>query len=60
MKFSNLNLNSSLLKALSDLEIIHPTTIQQKAFSPIMAGSDVLGIAQTGSGKTHTIFGQKQ
>ena len=53
MKFSNLNLNSSLLKALSDLEIIHPTTIQQKAFSPIMAGSDVLGIAQTGTGKTY-------
>jgi len=52
MNFSDLNLNSSLLKALSDLELIHPTTIQQKAFSPIMAGNDVLGIAQTGTGKT--------
>lgn len=52
MNFSELNLNSSLLKALSDLEVVHPTTIQQKAFSPIMAGSDVLGIAQTGTGKT--------
>ncbi len=52
MNFSDLNLNSSLLKALSDLELVHPTTIQQNAFSPIMAGSDVLGIAQTGTGKT--------
>ena len=52
MKFSELNLNSSLLKALADLELFHPTTIQQKAFSPVMSGSDVLGIAQTGTGKT--------
>lgn len=53
MTFSELNLNSSLLKALSNLGLVHPTTIQQRAFSPIMSGSDVLGIAQTGTGKTY-------
>ncbi len=52
MTFSDLNLTKPLLKALEELELVHPTTIQQKAFSPIMAGSDVLGIAQTGTGKT--------
>ena len=53
MTFSDLNLTKPLLKALEELELVHPTTIQQKAFSPIMAGSDVLGIAQTGTGKTY-------
>jgi ATP-dependent RNA helicase RhlE len=52
MKFSDLNLNGPLLKALNELDLISPTTIQQKAFSPVMAGKDVLGIAQTGTGKT--------
>ena len=52
MTFNDLNLNKALLNALSDLEFTKPTTIQQKVFSPIMAGKDVLGIAQTGTGKT--------
>lgn len=52
MKFSDLNLNSSLLNALDDLGLEHPTAIQAKVFSPIMAGKDVVGIAQTGTGKT--------
>jgi ATP-dependent RNA helicase RhlE len=52
MKFSDLNLNTSLLNALNDLGLIHPTAIQEKVFSPIMAGRDVVGIAQTGTGKT--------
>jgi ATP-dependent RNA helicase RhlE len=52
MTFKDLNLNNSLLNALSDLGFSEPTTIQEKAFAPIMAGKDVLGIAQTGTGKT--------
>lgn len=53
MTFKDLNLNNSLFKALSDIGLTHPTTIQHKVFSPIMAGKDVLGIAQTGTGKTY-------
>ncbi len=52
MTFNDLNLNTPLLNALSDLGFTKPTTIQHKAFSPIMSGQDVLGIAQTGTGKT--------
>jgi ATP-dependent RNA helicase RhlE len=52
MTFQELNLNKSLLSALDDLSITEPTAIQRKAFSPIMSGSDIVGIAQTGTGKT--------
>ena len=52
MKFEDLNLNKALLSALADLEITEPTPIQEKVFSPIMAGKDIVGIAQTGTGKT--------
>ncbi len=50
--FESLNLNTPLLKSLNDNGLAHPTVIQQKAFSPIMSGKDVFGIAQTGTGKT--------
>jgi ATP-dependent RNA helicase RhlE len=50
--FKDFNLNKPLLKALDDLGYTIPTTIQGKAFSVIMSGKDVLGIAQTGTGKT--------
>lgn len=52
MTFSDLNLSKPLLEALDDLGFQHPTSIQQKAFSVIMSGRDVCGIAQTGTGKT--------
>jgi len=52
MTFSELNLNKQLLKALNDLGFEHPTTIQSKAFSVVMSGKDVVGLAQTGTGKT--------
>jgi ATP-dependent RNA helicase RhlE len=52
MTFEDLNLGKSLNNAISDLGITHPTTIQEKTFSKIMAGNDVIGIAQTGTGKT--------
>ena len=52
MIFEELNLNSALLKALADLEFVNPTPIQEKAFPVVMSGKDVIGIAQTGTGKT--------
>lgn len=52
MLFTDLNLNTPLLKALNDLGYTQPTSIQSKVFSVIMSGKDVLGIAQTGTGKT--------
>lgn len=52
MLFSDLNLNNPLRNALDDLGFQTPTEIQALAFSPVMAGHDVLAIAQTGTGKT--------
>ena len=52
MIFEELNLSSSLLKALADQEFVNPTPIQEKAFPVVMSGKDVIGIAQTGTGKT--------
>ncbi|MEY2830710.1 MAG: hypothetical protein RIQ33_2568 [Bacteroidota bacterium] len=52
MTFDELNLNKPLLNALEDLKITQPTTIQHKGFAPIMSGKDIVGIAQTGTGKT--------
>jgi ATP-dependent RNA helicase RhlE len=52
MTFDELNLNTPLLNALNDLEYFNPTPIQEKAFSVVMSGRDIVGIAQTGTGKT--------
>ncbi len=52
MKFSDLNLNTVLLNALNDLSYEEATPIQEQAFPVIMSGRDVVGIAQTGTGKT--------
>jgi len=52
MLFHDLNLHKNILKALDDQGFTTPTTIQQKAFSVVMSGRDVVGLAQTGTGKT--------
>ncbi|RLD84745.1 MAG: ATP-dependent helicase [Bacteroidetes bacterium] len=52
MIFSELNINTPLLNALSDIGYEYPTPIQKEAFSVILSGKDVVGIAQTGTGKT--------
>jgi ATP-dependent RNA helicase RhlE len=52
ISFDELNLNKALLNALKDLGYTQPTTIQEKGFSSMMSGRDVVGIAQTGTGKT--------
>ncbi|MCC6282896.1 MAG: DEAD/DEAH box helicase [Saprospiraceae bacterium] len=50
--FETLNLQAPLLNALKDMGFTHPTPIQKKAFSVVLSGRDVIGIAQTGTGKT--------
>jgi ATP-dependent RNA helicase RhlE len=50
--FADFNLNSPLINALADLEFEVPTPIQERSFPLIMSGRDVVGIAQTGTGKT--------
>lgn len=51
--FQDLNLTTPLLNALEDLQFSTPTPIQEQSFSVIMSGRDMLGIAQTGTGKTY-------
>lgn len=50
--FEALKINKPQLKALNDLGIDKPTPIQIKALSAILSGNDVVGLAQTGTGKT--------
>jgi ATP-dependent RNA helicase RhlE len=50
--FSDLGLSSSLLKALTIENYGAPTPIQARAIPDLLAGRDLLGIAQTGTGKT--------
>ena len=50
--FTDLNLNTPLYNALGDLGFEYPTPIQTQAFNIVSSGKDVVGIAQTGTGKT--------
>jgi ATP-dependent RNA helicase RhlE len=52
MKFYNLDLIAPVLQALREEKYIEPTSIQEKAIPVIIKGRDVLGSAQTGTGKT--------
>lgn len=52
MNFTDLNINAPIRNAIEDLGFETPTPIQRKAFSVIMAGKDMVGVAQTGTGKT--------
>jgi ATP-dependent RNA helicase RhlE len=52
MSFVELNLSESLLRAVREAEYHTATPIQTEAIPPILAGRDVLGSAQTGTGKT--------
>ena len=52
IKFTDLNLGTKVLKAISDAGYENPTPIQAGAIPPALEGKDVLGIAQTGTGKT--------
>ena len=50
--FEDFNFNRQVLNAIADAGYTEPTPVQQKAIPPIMNGQDVMGIAQTGTGKT--------
>lgn len=52
MTFHDLNIKKPILTALDELGYTTPTTIQSAGFSVMMSGKDVIGLAQTGTGKT--------
>jgi len=50
--FENFNLTKQLQNAIADMGFNSPTPIQKEAYSIILSGKDIVGIAQTGTGKT--------
>jgi ATP-dependent RNA helicase RhlE len=52
MSFAALGLDAKILKAVTEAGYVEPTPIQAAAIPPILAGHDLIGIAQTGTGKT--------
>lgn len=52
MTFDEFNLNAPLRNALEELGYVYPTPIQQSTFPVALAGKDIVGVAQTGTGKT--------
>ena len=52
MTFVSLGVAEPILRALSGENYTHPTPIQAKAIPALLSGRDLLGIAQTGTGKT--------
>src|SRR3954466_3968565 len=52
MPFQTLGLDAKILQAVQEAGYTEPTPIQVAAIPPIVAGHDLIGIAQTGTGKT--------
>ena len=52
MNFDDFNINENILDAISDLGFTNPTPIQKLAIPEALKGMDIIGQAQTGSGKT--------
>ena len=52
MTFNELNLSASLLRAIAEAGYETPSPIQAKAIPPVLEGRDLMGCAQTGTGKT--------
>ena len=52
MYFDETELNDNILDALYDMHFDECTPIQAQTISPILQGRDILGVAQTGTGKT--------
>lgn len=52
MKFNELNLEEALLEAISYMGFEHATPIQEAAIPVVLEGKDIIGCAQTGTGKT--------
>lgn len=54
--FNDLNINKKLKKAICDRGFVSPTPIQEKAIPVVLKGGDVIGLANTGTGKTATFL----
>ena len=52
MDFTELGLSPAVLRAVQDVGYKEPTPIQREAIPVVLTGRDVLGCAQTGTGKT--------
>lgn len=52
MKFTELNLTDELQSGLKDINFLEPTPVQEKTIPYILEGKDIIGTAQTGTGKT--------
>lgn len=52
MKFADLGLSETVLRAIDDAGYLNPTPIQEEAIPTVLMGRDILGCAQTGTGKT--------
>ncbi|NVN46866.1 DEAD/DEAH box helicase [Asaia spathodeae] len=50
--FSELGLSAPIMRAIEEMGYEHPTPIQARAIPVVLSGQDVLGVAQTGTGKT--------
>ena len=50
--FADLGLSAPLLQAIAEMGYQHPTPIQEQAIPMVLMGRDVMGVAQTGTGKT--------
>ncbi|MBL4605858.1 MAG: DEAD/DEAH box helicase, partial [Flavobacteriaceae bacterium] len=50
--FDDLDLSNQLRNSIEEMGFTHPTPIQEQSFSVVRSGKDVVGIAQTGTGKT--------
>ena len=50
--FTELGLSEPILRAIAEMGYLHPTPIQAQAIPVVLAGRDVMGVAQTGTGKT--------
>ena len=52
MQFEDLDLHDDILDALYDMNFTECTPIQEQAIPPLLEGRDLIGVAQTGTGKT--------
>ena len=52
MTFQQLHLLPQLLQAVDELGYVQPSPIQAQAIPPVLKGRDLIGCAQTGTGKT--------
>src|SRR5882762_5283725 len=52
VRFADFGLDPAILRALTDQGYVHPTPIQAQAIPVVLKGGDVMGAAQTGTGKT--------